>query len=85
MFKRVPPSNGKVVTDLPSVKSKPGKSATSAVTGASVLIAERRKFIRPLPVPEVREVDTDSAWAKFDALSGEVSTDKAGSPSSNTE
>jgi len=34
-------------------------------------LTERRKFIRPLPVPEVVESDGDSAWGTFQALISE--------------
>jgi hypothetical protein len=66
MQKRFTPSTLKSSTDARAT------SKAVAADSAAALIAERRKFIRPLPVPEVRESDTDSAWATFDALSGTV-------------
>jgi hypothetical protein len=66
MQKRFTPSTLKSRTDARAT------SKVGAADSAAALIAERRKFIRPLPVPEVRESDTDSAWATFDALSGTV-------------
>jgi hypothetical protein len=37
-------------------------SAEPAKSSASLGLSERRKLLRPLPVPEVIECDDDSAW-----------------------
>ena len=38
-------------------------------------LSERRRFIRPLPVPEAVESDGESDWATFQALSSETPKD----------
>jgi len=40
----------------------PVANADPAKSSASLGLSERRKLLRPLPVPEVIECDDDSAW-----------------------
>jgi len=44
-----------------------GKKAVSLELG----LTERRRLIRPLPVPDVEESDRDSVWGTFQALISE--------------
>lgn len=68
-------------TAKPSVPGKKGASGTEAPAGdekaksADLGIIERRQFIRPLPTPHVRESDSDTDWAAFQALISDNSKD----------
>jgi len=65
------------------LQNPPASAAAPATAGAEATkeaekltppdlgLTERRKFIRPLPVPEVLESDGDSAWGAFQALISE--------------
>jgi hypothetical protein len=44
-----------------------GKKAASLELG----LTERRRLIRPLPVPEVVESDRDSVWGAYQSLTAE--------------
>jgi hypothetical protein len=50
----------------------PGKADPGT---AGLGIAERRHFIRPLPVPDAVESDGDTDWATFQALISEKPKD----------
>jgi hypothetical protein len=66
---------------------KPSGSAAKGIPGAGpngqkseaksadLHVAERRQFIRPLPVPEAVESDGDTDWATFQALNTEQPKD----------
>jgi hypothetical protein len=62
----------------PAAGSSPGTDAAAKdekPQSADLGLAERRRFIRPLPVPDVVESDGDSDWATFQALSSEPPKD----------
>jgi hypothetical protein len=58
-----------------------GKSDTDAVADTEnpnsddLGIAERRHFIRPLPVPDAVESDGDTDWDTFQTLNSELPKD----------
>jgi hypothetical protein len=67
-------------------KSKPvakdaATSLASVARTTSSDLVERRRDPRPLPLPEVVEVDSDSAWAAFHG--GGSSTDETLAPSAS--
>jgi hypothetical protein len=67
-----PAARGRRGTDA-VVKKEKSKSAEQGVVGLG--IAERRHFIRPLPVPDAFESDGDTDWATFQALTSEKPKD----------
>jgi hypothetical protein len=67
--------------------AKPSKSVAKAKSGTDAVasvephhsddlgIAERRHFIRPLPVPDAVESDRDTDWDTFQTLNSELPND----------
>ena len=55
----------------PAAAPAPAGEQAVKPKSADLGIAERRKFIRPLPVPLAEESDRDSAWATFQELSSD--------------
>lgn len=66
----------KVIGSMPKPKPQPQAAqqvsppAASQESAQASVIAERRKFPRELPKPDVVELDSDSAWQAFQATSG---------------
>jgi hypothetical protein len=60
------------MSSAPSTNTTAANGATAPESekaqSADLGIAERRKFIRPLPVPVVVESQGDTDWATFQAL-----------------
>lgn len=51
----------------PRVAKQESAPATPPQTAQASVIAERRKFPRELPKPDVVELNSDSAWQAFQA------------------
>jgi hypothetical protein len=65
----------------PPESANPGKPGTDKVAAGApspsddLGIAERRHFIRPLPVPDAVESDGDTDWDTFQTLTSELPKD----------